>query len=238
MFSFIVVVWLFFCLLVGMAAHNHRQRGGPEWFAIAVLISPLLAFPLLYALPVREEVYLKHRNEGLLVTVFAIVVFGVVFGISMMLSAPARAQLGPSVLNGRPVTVTPESIVPAHAPWILPPPLPYAPEAPLPPPGPVAVAPEPLPAPPPLGWVYGPYLNCLPPAPNAPPTCLVQVSADGLNVRAAPQGPPTMALVNGTPLVLLDRASDWWLVSSACSLTPTFLWSWTANVPLMRCWVW
>jgi hypothetical protein len=66
---------------------------------------------------------------------------------------------------------------------------------------------------------------------------MVTVAADGLNVRAAPNGPPVMALVNGTPLIPLRSAGDWVLVAAGCSLTPTFLWSWTAGVPLNRCWV-
>jgi hypothetical protein len=73
------------------------------------------------------------------------------------------------------------------------------------------------PSPPPLGWVYGPYTMC-----GDPPRCstgIVNVQADGLNVRTVPNGFPVMALGAG------------------CDLTPTFAWSWTAGVPLNRCWV-
>jgi hypothetical protein len=90
------------------------------------------------------------------------------------------------------------------------------------------------PGPPPLGWIWGPYTVC------ADPSCgllYVSVGADGLNVRAAPDGPPILALINSTPLIPLQRAGNWTLVASACSLTPTFLWSWTAGVPLYRCWL-
>jgi hypothetical protein len=90
--------------------------------------------------------------------------------------------------------------------------------------------------PPPIGWVYSPYTQCA-----DPPRCsmgVVSVQADGLNVRAAPNGPPTMALVNGTPLLPVTRQGPWLLVAAACDLTPTFLWSWTAGVPLNRCWIW
>ena len=68
---------------------------------------------------------------------------------------------------------------------------------------------------------------------------VVNVPADGLNVRAAPDGasPAVMSLVNGVPLVPLDRRGDWLLVAAGCDLTPTWVWSWTAGVPLMRCWV-
>jgi hypothetical protein len=111
------------------------------------------------------------------------------------------------------------------------PPTPYADPPPL------LAAPSPLPpvGPPPIGWVYGPYTQCA-----DPPRCstgVVNVQADGLNVRVTPDGPATTSLVNGTPLVPLDKQGNWLLVAAACDLTPTFAWSWTANVPLMRCWV-
>jgi hypothetical protein len=89
--------------------------------------------------------------------------------------------------------------------------------------------------PPPIGWIYGPYTSCA-----NPPQCsmgVVNVQADGLNVRVAPNGPTVMSLVNGTPLYPLQRNGDWLLVAAACDLTPTFAWSWTAGVPLNRCWV-
>jgi hypothetical protein len=88
---------------------------------------------------------------------------------------------------------------------------------------------------PPLGWVYGPYTSCA-----DPPQCstgMVTVQADGLNVRTAPDGFPVMALVNGTPFIPLQRDGNWFLIAPACDLTPTWAWSWTANVPLNRCWV-
>jgi len=65
----------------------------------------------------------------------------------------------------------------------------------------------------------------------------VNVQADGLNVRVVPNGQPTMALVNGTPLIPLQRQGAWLLVAAGCDLTLTFAWSWTAGVPLNRCWV-
>jgi hypothetical protein len=58
----------------------------------------------------------------------------------------------------------------------------------------VTVAP-PYQGPPPIGWVYGPYTMC-----GDPPRCsmgVVNVQADGLNVRVVPNGPPVMSLVNG-----------------------------------------
>ena len=100
------------------------------------------------------------------------------------------------------------------------------------PPARVIVAP-PYSGPPPIGWVYGPYTMC-----GDPPRCsmgVVNVPADGLNVRIVPNGPPVMSLVNGTPLIPLQKQGDWLLVAPACDLTPTWAWSWNAGVPLNRC---
>src|SRR5262249_12418854 len=85
--------------------------------------------------------------------------------------------------------------------------------------------------PPPIGWVYGPYTVC------GELGCQVNVQADGLNVRNAPDGYPVMSLVNGVPLIPYKKEGNWLLVGTACDLTPTWAWSWTAGVPLMRCWV-
>ena len=105
------------------------------------------------------------------------------------------------------------------------------PPAPLPPPA-AAYAPTP---PPPLGWIYGPYTQCA-----NPPQCsmgFVHVPADGLNVRVTPSGSAITALVNNTPFYPVDKVGNWLLIAPACDLTPTFAWSWTAGVPLNRCWV-
>jgi hypothetical protein len=80
----------------------------------------------------------------------------------------------------------------------------------------VTVVPPLPPGPPPLGWVYCPYTMC-----GDPPRCsigVVNVQADGLNVRVAPDGPATMSLVNGTPLIPLQKQGDWLLVAAACDL--------------------
>jgi hypothetical protein len=102
------------------------------------------------------------------------------------------------------------------------------------PPAQVTVAP-PYQGPPPIGWVYAPYTQC-----GNPPQCsigMVNVPADGLNVRVVPNGLPVMSLVNGVPLIPVDKRGDWILVAAGCDLTPTWAWSWTAGVPLNRCWV-
>ena len=73
------------------------------------------------------------------------------------------------------------------------------------PPARVTVAP-PYQGPPPIGWVYGPYTQC-----GNPPQCsmgVVSVDASGLNVRIVPNGPPVMSLVNGTPLIPLQKQGD------------------------------
>jgi len=102
------------------------------------------------------------------------------------------------------------------------------------PPARVTVAP-PYQGPPPIGWVYAPYTQC-----GNPPQCsmgVVSVGADGLNVRVTPNGPAIMSLVNGVPLIPVDKQGNWILVAAGCDLTPTWAWSWTAGVPLNRCWV-
>src|SRR6516165_4490290 len=83
----------------------------------------------------------------------------------------------------------------------------------------------------PIGWVYGPYTACS--DPTGCGTAIVRVGADGLNLRAAPNGPVVGALANGVPLIPLSREGDWLLVAPGCSLAPTFTWSVTSGgVPL------
>src|SRR5262245_9829544 len=107
------------------------------------------------------------------------------------------------------------------------------------PPARVTVQP-PYQGPPPIGWVYGPYTACVPLAVGlgVDPGCsmrIVNVTAGGLNVRTVPNGPPVMALVNGVPLNPIGREGPWLLVVPICDLTPTWAWSWNADVPLNRC---
>jgi len=108
-------------------------------------------------------------------------------------------------------------------------------EEPIEPPARVTVAPPALPPgmPPPIGWVYQPFVAC----DWLGIQCVVRVPADGLNVRTVPNGPAIMSLVNGVPLFPVQRVGNWMLVSVGCDLTPTFAWSWTAGVPINRCWV-
>lgn len=188
--------------------------------------------------------------------IFVLVMLLFVF-VTVWLSSMAHAQVqpGPNISpNGVPFTYAPRHggsylrRPPSHiggvpavpggyimpAPFV-PPPLP--PVAELPPPPPVEAPPPVAPPPPqPIGWVWTRGTVC--PNPASCPVVFVSVAADGLNVRpAGPDSPPIMALVNGTPLVVLDRRNGWTLVAPACDLTPTFLFSWTAGVPLNRCWV-
>lgn len=94
----------------------------------------------------------------------------------------------------------------------------------------------PVPQPQVLGWIYWPYMHC-----QTPPTCTIVTDAGGLNVRAAPNGPPVMALANGTPVIPIRPEGDanhpgkWVLVAQSCNLVPTWLWSWNTGVTLMRC---
>jgi hypothetical protein len=85
------------------------------------------------------------------------------------------------------------------------------------------------PIPPPLGWVYGRYVDC------GPHGCVVSVMADGANVRYDPNGPVFLSLTNGVPVVIVQWRGPWVLVTLECNLVPTGLWSDTAGVPLDTC---
>lgn len=116
----------------------------------------------------------------------------------------------------------------------------YAADGPLPPP---PLAPPPMVAPPPpiappspaAGWVYGPMVACSPDAES----CTVAVDgANGINVRAAPNGPLVAGLFNGTPVIadLASRTPDNWVsITPACPVYPTGNWSATAGVPMFAC---
>ena len=159
-------------------------------------------------------------------------------------SAPAAAQgiyMGPDGRAHAQVIVAPDGRAFPVAPTFCTPgfgPCPVVLESPPPPPM-IESPPPPVvegpPPPQPLGWVFTRYTVC--PEPRMCPVVTVSVAADGLNVRAAPDGPPVLSLVNGTPLAVLTRQGQWTLVAPACDLVPTGAWSWTAGVPLNRCWV-
>jgi hypothetical protein len=160
-----------------------------------------------------------------------------IIGIAVLLAGclPAAAQIqsGPNISpSGIPFTFAPRAGYLGPPAAILPyGPVPLAYGPPEPPP--IAYGPPPGP-PPPLGWVYTRHTSC--PEPRACPVVFVSVAADGLNVRPhGPEGPPLMSLVNGTPLLVLTRQGSWTLVAPACELVPTGSWSWTAGVPLNRC---
>jgi hypothetical protein len=42
-----VAVYLFFCVAAGMFAQNRRNKYGVDWFLVALIFSPLVAFVLL-----------------------------------------------------------------------------------------------------------------------------------------------------------------------------------------------
>src|SRR5580704_9440312 len=46
----LVFIWLALAAIIGVAASNHRNRDGFAWFALAVIVSPLIAGLLLLAL--------------------------------------------------------------------------------------------------------------------------------------------------------------------------------------------
>jgi hypothetical protein len=118
---------------------------------------------------------------------------------------------------------------------LAPPIPPFVPPVPLPAPPPLAYAPPPPPPPPvPLGWIWRTLAPCADPACG---TLVVQVQADGANIRFAPAGFGVVlgAVANGTPLIPLQRDGDWVLVAAGCPLRPTFTISVTAGVPLSVC---
>ena len=95
----------------------------------------------------------------------------------------------------------------------------------LPPSSPPVVA-----VPPPLGWVDARYVDC------GNSGCFIGVPADGANIRTYPNGHAFLALVNGTPLAVLQRQGRWVLVAATCNLVRTGLRSdTTQGVPLDTC---
>jgi hypothetical protein len=66
---FVVLIWLFFAALVAAAAGGRgRNRGG--WFALAVVISPLLAAIALALQPdLRREAMLKRQHAELIAAI-------------------------------------------------------------------------------------------------------------------------------------------------------------------------
>jgi len=149
-------------------------------------------------------------------------------GIYMGRDGRAHAQVivGP---DGRGWPVAPTFCTPGFGPC------PVVLGAPLPPP--MAYAPplapqEREPMPPPLGWVYSPFLACVEADCR---TLLVNVpGAEALNVRVVPNGPVALSVFNGTLLLPLQQQGSWTLVAPACRLTPTGLWS-TAYVSVGAC---
>jgi len=152
----------------------------------------------------------KTAGNLILMTTICIVIFWIFMGIKA-----ARAQ-SPSLQDvygwGAGEPYSPRMNVYRWGWGWAPPPLAYAPPAPL-------------------GWIWGHYAPC------GDPQCgvLVVQVVDGLNVRATPGGIVTGALANGVPVVPLDKAGPWVLVAPACPLAPTFTWSVTAGVPLSVC---
>jgi hypothetical protein len=46
----IVLLWLFFCVLVGLFANQRRNRSGVAWFLVSFVFSPLVGFLLVAVL--------------------------------------------------------------------------------------------------------------------------------------------------------------------------------------------
>jgi hypothetical protein len=62
--TFFVLLWLFFCVLVGLFANQRRNRSGIAWFLLAFLFSPLVAFLLVAVLREVNETGLSMSISG------------------------------------------------------------------------------------------------------------------------------------------------------------------------------
>jgi hypothetical protein len=108
------------------------------------------------------------------------------------------------------------------------------PQQPAPPPPPVVVQPPPVVVQPPpqpvleTWWIYN-WVHC-----NPYNDCIVTITVDGLNVRDSNNN-VQFAVVNGTPVHIVDRNGRWLQVTFSCPLAQTGLWSDTAGVPIMAC---
>ncbi|MES2030882.1 MAG: hypothetical protein V4477_17005 [Pseudomonadota bacterium] len=63
----IFLIWLLFALIVGVAA-NARGRNGPGWFLISAIVSPLIGFLFLMAIPNyadRRALHLRPEDDVL-----------------------------------------------------------------------------------------------------------------------------------------------------------------------------
>jgi hypothetical protein len=48
--EFVIILWLFFCVLVGLFANQRRNRSGFAWFLVSFVFSPLVGFLLVAVL--------------------------------------------------------------------------------------------------------------------------------------------------------------------------------------------
>ena len=157
------------------------------------------------------------------------------FAQGLYIGRDGRAH--PSVIAGPDGSIWP--VIPTYCqhgwgpcPVPLAPPIPpFAPPAYAPPPPAYAPA-VPPPPPPPLGWIWGRLAPC---ANEACDTLVIQVQADGVNIRAVPGGPVIMSIANGVPVAPLTKEGNWVLVAALCNLMPTWTWSVTAGVPISVC---
>jgi hypothetical protein len=109
------------------------------------------------------------------------------------------------------------------------------PQTPVPAPAPVVpVVPVPVPVQPPSPpldtWWITNWVRCF----NDFGDCLVNITVDGLNVRDD-NNTVRFAVVNETPVHIVNRDGRLLQVTFSCQLVQTGLWSDTAGVPIMAC---
>jgi hypothetical protein len=108
---------------------------------------------------------------------------------------------------------------------------PQLPPAPQQPSGPIIVVPPtPSPPPPVETWWIGNWVRCF----NDFGDCVVNITVDGLNVRDDNNN-VQFAVVNETPVHIVNRNGRQLLVTFSCPLVQTGLWSDTTGVPIMAC---
>jgi hypothetical protein len=83
--SILLIVWIAFAVAVGMYARNYRDRDQAGWTILALVISPLLAWAFLAALPPAAPLMMvveEQRAERLRFGIFLASFVGVVLAIA------------------------------------------------------------------------------------------------------------------------------------------------------------
>ena len=87
-------LWCFLAVIVGLFASNRRNRNGPAWFLLAVVISPFLAFLIVAAStslptptipnkqqnPTKNQIPIAVRVIGVIVLLAVVTYVMTIFG--------------------------------------------------------------------------------------------------------------------------------------------------------------